>query len=229
MEATYRFGFHAVCNTVPLADSYRALGGTADHFSPAIDPALFHPRRAARPPGSPFRLFCYARPTTPRNAFPTLAAALRTLKARHGDALDIVTAGAAWSPAEHGLLGVVRHLGLLPYAETGALYRACDAGLVAMATRHPSYLPLELMACGAAVVSNRNPHTGWLLRDGENAAMFEMTAGDAARAVQELIADPARLAAQTEQGYRTAAGHADWTATCEHIHSLFARVCAQPA
>src|ERR1035441_8673683 len=42
-----------------------------------------------------------------------------------------------------------------------------------MKTRHPSYLPLELMACGAAVVTNRNPYTGWLLRDGENCVLAE--------------------------------------------------------
>ena len=63
-------------------------------------------------------------------------------------------AGAEWDPGAYGLGGVVRHLGLLPYEDTGALYRACDAGLVAMATRHPSYLPFELMASGAVVVTN---------------------------------------------------------------------------
>ena len=211
IQATYRFGFHAVCNTPALADSYRELGGTADHFMPAIDPAAFHPRRGGRSPGGQFRLFCYARPSAPRNCFETLAAALQELKRRHGEAIDIVTAGGHWSPAAFGLGGVVRHLGLLAYAETGTLYRACDAGLVAMATRHPSYLPFELMASGAAVVTNRNAHTTWLLKDGENAALFDLTRSDIVRAVESLMQDQVLLDRITAGGLATIRdGHADW-------------------
>lgn len=35
-------------------------------------------------------------------------------------------------------------------------------------SRHPSYLPLELMACGAAVVAFDSQDFSWLLRSGEN-------------------------------------------------------------
>ncbi len=227
VEATYRFGFHAICNTPALAESYRGLGGDADHFMPAVDGAVFHPRRGARPEGAPFRLFCYARPATPRNGFETLAHALRRLKERHGDGIDILTAGAEWRPEAHGLGGVVRHLGLLPYARTGELYRACDAGLVAMATRHPSYLPFELMASGAAVVTNRNPHTAWLLQDGVNASLCELTQGDVVRGV-EAVMDGAFRARLVQGGIATIArGHADWDATCATIHGVLDRVCRE--
>jgi glycosyltransferase involved in cell wall biosynthesis len=36
-----------------------------------------------------------------------------------------------------------------------------------MMTKHPSYLPLELMACGTTVVANFNDANSWLLKDGE--------------------------------------------------------------
>jgi glycosyltransferase involved in cell wall biosynthesis len=62
----------------------------------------------------------------------------------------------------------VRSIGMLPYAETGDLYRSCHAGFVMMMTKHPSYLPFELMACGAIVVTNYNQANTWLLKDGEN-------------------------------------------------------------
>ena len=67
-----------------------------------------------------------------------------------------MTAGAEWSPRQFGLEGIVHNLGLLPYAATGALYRSCTAGVALMMTCHPSYLPFELMACGALVVTNSN-------------------------------------------------------------------------
>jgi cellulose synthase/poly-beta-1,6-N-acetylglucosamine synthase-like glycosyltransferase/glycosyltransferase involved in cell wall biosynthesis len=227
VEAAYRFGFHAICNTPTLAESYRALGGTAEHFMPSVDPKVFRPRRQSHPERSgPFRLFCYTRPATPRNGFETLAVALRELKRRHGEGIDVVTAGADWQPQTYGLEGVVRHLGVLPYEDTGALYRACDAGLVAMATQHPSYLPFEFMASGTAVITNRNAHTAWLLRDGENAALCELAHSDIVRAVEVVMYDMIFRNRIVQGGYETIRnGHADWSATCAAIYNSVDRVC----
>jgi cellulose synthase/poly-beta-1,6-N-acetylglucosamine synthase-like glycosyltransferase/glycosyltransferase involved in cell wall biosynthesis len=226
VEATYRFGFHAICNTPALAESYRSLGGTADHFLPSVDSDVFRPRQSQAEHSSLFRLFCYTRPATPRNGFEVLAVALRELKRRYGEAIDVVTAGAEWQPQAHGLSGVVRHLGLLPYKETGALYRACDAGLVAMATRHPSYLPFELMASGAAVITNRNAHTAWLLRDGDNAALCELTHSDIVRAVEAVMHDRSLRRQLVDGGYDTIRNdHNDWSATCAMIYNSINHVC----
>jgi glycosyltransferase involved in cell wall biosynthesis len=228
VEATYRFGFHAICNTPALAKSYRDLGGEADYFMPAVDPNVFRPRRDTSDRNGPFRLFCYARPGTPRNGFETLAVALRELKQRHGEAIDVITAGAEWQPEVHGLNGVVRHLGLLPYAETGALYRACDAGLVAMATRHPSYLPFEFMASGAAVITNRNAYTDWLLHDGENAVLCELTHSDIVRAVEVVMSNRPLREKIVKGGYDTIhVGHSDWSATCEVIYTSIEQICCK--
>jgi glycosyltransferase involved in cell wall biosynthesis len=54
--------------------------------------------------------------------------------------------------------------GVLPISELGALYRSCDVALVLSHT-NLSMLPLELMACGCAVVSNEGPNIEWLLTD----------------------------------------------------------------
>ena len=221
-EATYRFGFYGICNTPALAESYRALGGHAEFFLPAVDPAIFHARgRARRRAEDPFLLFCYARPGTPRNGFETVAEALHLLKFRYGHRLQVISAGAEWLPEAHGLGGVVENLGLLPYARTGAVYRAVDAGLVAMATRHPSYLPFELMACGAAVVTNRNPYTSWLLRDGENSMLCEMTRSDITAAVGRLIEDSSLRGALAERAEtEIVAQYSDWEASCERIFTI---------
>jgi glycosyltransferase involved in cell wall biosynthesis len=227
VETTYRFGFHAICNTPTLAESYRAFDGTADFFFPAVDDSVFHARgRPPRRAEDPFVLVCYARPGTPRNCFESLLEALRLVKEQHGEKVELVTAGSGWDVAQFGLDGVVRNLGLLPYAETGALYRVADAGLVAMATQHPSYLPFELMACGAAVVTNRNPHTAWLLKDGENCLLCEISRSDIVRAVGRLINEPAlrdALAARALSGIE--ARHRDWTVPLETIHRSIAKVC----
>lgn len=167
-ELSYRFGFYGIANTQSLKEIYeRDYGGCAVVLKPTIDKTVFYPS-AEEKSSSPKRLFYYARPGTPRNGFELAAAALRRLKKKYGDAIDIVCAGAGWNPAEYGLKDVVRSIGMLPYADTGDLYRSCHAGFVMMMTKHPSYLPFELMACGAIVVTNFNQANTWLLKDGEN-------------------------------------------------------------
>lgn len=179
-ELSYRFGFYGIANTESLRDIYeRDYGGCAVVLKPSIDKTVFYPSTQA-PPGHQKRLFYYARPGTPRNGFELAAAALQRLKQQHGDSIDIVCAGAGWNPAEYGLEGVVRAIGMLPYAETGDLYRSCHAGFVMMMTKHPSYLPFELMACGAIVVTNFNQANTWLLKDGENCLLSAPSASSLA-------------------------------------------------
>ena len=167
-ELSYRFGFYGIANTQSLKEIYeRDYGGRAVILKPTIDKTVFYPSTEKKS-SSPKRLFYYARPGTPRNGFELAAAALQRLKQKHGDAIDIICAGAGWNPADYGLNDIVRSIGMLPYAETGDLYRSCHAGFVMMMTKHPSYLPFELMACGAIVVTNFNDANTWLLKDGEN-------------------------------------------------------------
>ncbi len=224
-EATYRFGFHGICNTYPLRQLYEQHGGTADHFLPAVDNSVFHNvSRPLRDPKEPFILFNYARPAHPRNCFEVVAEGLIEIKRRMRDRLRIVTAGAEWDPKDHGLAGIVEHMGLLPYRQTGELYRSVDAGIVAMATSHPSYLPFELMACGALVFTNYNQHTQWLLKDQENCVLFNLTRSSIADTIECTLSDPERLGKIASQGVRTIAeNYDDWDRPCKAIASAILR------
>jgi glycosyltransferase involved in cell wall biosynthesis len=225
VEATYDFGFTGICNTISLKEIYEGQGGKAEYFDPSIDSSIFY--RSSREGGNrkPYLVFCYARPGHPRNCFELLMEALKRLKQRLGEDVSIVTAGAEWSPAAYGVEGVVRNLGLLGYRETGALYRACDAGVVAMKTRHPSYLPLELMACGAAVVTNRNPYTGWLLRDGENCILAETSPSALAESLEEVLRDTALRARLAEASAEVVGRYSDWPAQAEKIYQFMVAEC----
>jgi len=191
-DETYRFGFLGICNSIGVRDRYALRGGVCEHFDPCVDTALFYPAEAtgrARRSG-PLTVFWYARPSYPRNCFEILADALRLLKQRMGSGVRIVAAGEDWNPRDWDLEGVVENLGLLTYRQTAALYRTCEAGVVSMMTCHPSYIPLELMASGALVVSNRNPHTAWLLQHRVNSLITECSASCFADALEEALTDP---------------------------------------
>ncbi len=101
VEATYKFGFHGICNSVSLLDNYASRGGQGEFFSPCVDTNIFHNRNRFQ--RLPHTLFCYGRPGHPRNSFELLSAALRILKQRMGDSLLAISAGAEWDPRDYNL------------------------------------------------------------------------------------------------------------------------------
>jgi glycosyltransferase involved in cell wall biosynthesis len=144
---------------------------------------------------------------------------MRLLKEKMGDGVRIISAGADWSPEDYGLAGIVENLGLMGYSATGSLYRICDAGVVMMMTRHPSYLPMELMACGALVVTNHNPYTSWLLKDGENCLLANASPAAISDAVARGLSDKALkqriTATAAEMVFRD---YTDWDAQAEKVY-----------
>jgi glycosyltransferase involved in cell wall biosynthesis len=136
-------------------------------FTPAVDRTVFHPHgRPGRRRDEPVTVFLYSRPGHWRNCWELASVALAEAKRRLGDRVRFVTAGSWARPSDVGT--GITHLGLLDYRATGALYRTCDVGIALTVSEHPSYLPLELMASGAAVIAFDKEPFSWLLRDGDN-------------------------------------------------------------
>jgi glycosyltransferase involved in cell wall biosynthesis len=192
------------------------------HFTPAVDAAVFHARgRVERDPDAPVTLFVYARPGHWRNCWELALPALNELKDRLGDRIRIMAAG-SW--AETGTsLPSMTHLGLLDYAETGDLYRHCDMGLVLTVSEHPSYLPLELMACGAPVVAFDNPAGGWLLRDGVNCLLAPRTIDGLVDKLEAMAVDPTLRSRLAQQALvDIAERHSDWDASLGDLYDFLA-------
>jgi len=189
-EATYRFGFYGIANTLGLKKVYESeYGGRAVSLDPSVDMSIFYPNSQRQYKKKQYTVFFYARPGHPRNGFELGIEALKRLKYRMGKRVRIVTAGADYNISAYGLDGILENLGRLKVEETGELYRNCDAGLVMMYTRHPSYLPYELMACGCCVVSNYNAYTTWFLKNGENSVVCEPSASSIAQAIATILLD----------------------------------------
>lgn len=166
-ELTYSFGFHGICNTAPILAMYKSYGGAGITLVPSVDGRIFYPV-PKKSPSQVKRIFLYARPGTPRNAFELALASLRIAKQRLGSTIEILCAGEDWNVDAFGAGAIVKNLGTLSIAETAALYQTCDIGIALMMTKHPSYLPIELMACGALVISNKNSYTSWFMKHNNN-------------------------------------------------------------
>jgi O-antigen biosynthesis protein len=218
-EETYRMGLYGIANTPPLKETYESFGGTAVSFLPCVDTDVFHDRRPHRRPDDPFTVFMYGRPGHPRNCYELAVAALRRLKESMGDRVRIVTAG-SWSGDKDSEPWLDR-LGLLDYRQTGDLYRRCDAGLVLSVSKHPTYIPLQLMASGALVVANDNPANGWLLRDGENSLLADPMADALAAALERGLDDQDLRAKLTERAVADIRDrHADWRPEVDRIYGF---------
>lgn len=220
-ENTYRFGFYGIANTVSLKDVYeREYAGKAAYFTPCVDTSVFHPSAAPARPRK-LQLFCYSRPQHPRNSFELLTAALRIVKSHLGHKVRIVCAGSKWDPRDYGLEGVVDNLGLLSYEQTAELYRTSHVGAVLMLTRHPSYIPMELMASGCLVITNKNYWTEWLLRDEENCLLTDTAASCLAETIERGLTDDAlrqRITGAALDMVRRS--YTDWDAEMAHIYEF---------
>jgi glycosyltransferase involved in cell wall biosynthesis len=84
-----------------------------------------------------------------------------------------------------------------------------------------SLLPLELMACGCAVVSNSGPNVEWLLND-QVAQLAPPTPEDLADSVLTLLRDDQLRARKIEAGAALAES-TDWVSEIKVIESALYR------
>jgi glycosyltransferase involved in cell wall biosynthesis len=146
--------------------------------------------------------------------------ALDELKRRMGDRVRILAAGSWSMPDPSDSLPTTAHLGLLDYADTGELYRHCDIGLALTVSEHPSYLPLELMACGAAVVAFDNPAGSWLLRDGDNCLLAPRTVDGLVDRLEAMAVNPTLRHRLAEQAMKDIVErNSDWDAALSGIYA----------
>ncbi len=221
VEASLRLGYYGIANTPTIRQIYeQQYGGLAEYFYPCVDTHIFHPApEESQPKDEPFTIFFYGRPNHARNGFELGAQALRILKKRLGEQVRILAAGAQWEAKDYSLNGVVENLGLLSYRQTAELYRSCHAGLVMMFTRHPSYLPFELMASGSLVVTNYNPATTWFLKDGQNCRLSEVSATSIADVIEQALLDTeGRLQITRRAAEQIQADFSDWGQQIEKIY-----------
>ena len=202
IEQTYRFGYSCIANTPGVGARYLPYNRDMVSFLPGVDHDVFHPG-PTKDPARRQRIVFYGRPERARNGFFLGADILRAVKSRMEDRIEIISAGAEWDPADYGLDGIVTNLGLLgSLPQVADLYRSADLGLILMATPHPSYQPLEYMACGCVVATNINEANRWLLTP-DNALLVEPIPKIAAKRITDLLANPAGMAHRIRHGFET--------------------------
>ncbi|WP_426619375.1 glycosyltransferase [Pseudomonas rustica] len=226
-EQTYWFGFHGFTAgswLSTLLTKEFGMSTTALGFS--FDRALYKPH--SRLDTATTRVFFYVRPPTARRAFELGVLVLAEL-ARRIPNLTVVMAG--WDVHHYAFPFSCDHAGLKNPDELAELYSSCDAALVLSMT-NLSLLPLEIMACGVPVVSNRADCTEWLLND-DIAMLATPTVNDLAEALEQVLCS-STLREQIKKNAFAFTESASWSAEgdkmvegLEHLLSHSAIMTAQ--
>lgn len=195
-ENTYRFGFFGITAGDWLATKLAREYGMHTHaIGFGVD--LEHYRRIPRREPDVRQVFFYARPPTPRRAFELGLLVLDEVWRRLPDTRFVL---AGWDTSNYEVPFPHLSCGTVTVPELADLYNQCDVSLVLSLT-NLSLLPLELMACGCAVVSNRGENVQWLLND-DIAVLTEASVPALASALCELLTNDERrraLAAHAQE------------------------------
>lgn len=178
-NSTYQLGFKGICGGDWLRSIFQSYGGKAIKFDFSIDSGVFFPGEPVRDKVE--RLFFFGRPSSDRRMYDLGVAALTAINAKHPD-VKIIIAGLDDLPK---LPFPAEYLGNMKIEDTGELYRTVDLGLT-LSGSNLSYLPLELMACGVPVLTNRGPQLSWYCKHLENSYCAYPLVSDFVRGFEAL-------------------------------------------
>ncbi|MGB0011967.1 MAG: glycosyltransferase family 4 protein [Candidatus Sulfotelmatobacter sp.] len=211
---TYQFGFHGITAGSWIADVLRRkFNMECSVFGFSYDRHAYGNTGVRLLPFGKKRVLFYARPETERRGF-ELGLLTLSLVAESMPDIEFVLAGFSRGSLDLPFPAVFP--GVLPISALGALYRSCDVALVLSHT-NLSLLPLELMACGCAVVSNKGPNTEWLLTD-QTAQLARADPKSLAQAVIELLQND-RVRLQKIEAAIAFVESTDWTREIRAIES----------
>jgi glycosyltransferase involved in cell wall biosynthesis len=159
-ERTYRFNLYGITAGTwlkSLLHSKYNMDATAFGFG--VDHHIFKPLKNNRNETRTPKILFYARPITERRGFELGMLTLMRVAQKLDDVEFILIGGDIDTDYfDHRF----KTLGVISPKELAFWYNQCDVALVLSLT-NLSLLPLELMACGCAVVSNAGENVTWLL------------------------------------------------------------------
>ena len=186
-EETYKFGFHGICAGSWLSKKLSAdYGMKCQSVGFSFDRDLYQQTLRREP--NKLRVFCYCRPPTIRRGWESAMLALSLVGQKLPD-VEFIFAG--WDMSNYYFPYPHLNAGVCSLKELPDLYSQCDVALVFSFT-NLSLLPLELMACGCIVVSNRAPNTEWLLNDENSVIPASSSPRSVADAMIDILENPVK-------------------------------------
>jgi glycosyltransferase involved in cell wall biosynthesis len=221
---SYELGLLHIANTKALSEVLDHNNIKSSFFNPGVDKEVFNDTGRPDQMDRPTRIFFYMRPGHLRNCFELNVEIIKRLKPRFGSAIEIHCAGAYFNPRDFGIDGYIKYIGMLPYEETGSLYKTMDIGVSLMASSHPSYPPIEMMACGVTVVTNTNPATSKFFNT-DNSVIVSPVVDEVVEKIAFLIENPGERMAIGKKAARFAKLTVpDWDTTSQEFLDILENI-----
>lgn len=217
-QRTYGLPLHIVALGSTLARRFeRRTGQLADAIDAAVDTSVF---RMTVPPADrdgPMRVLFYARPDLRQRGYELGVESLRRFLSRCPDA-EITVFGAM----EERLRAIDfphRSIGIPSREELAAEMNRTHALLSISLSERVSWVPLQAIACGAAVVETDACGLRDVLPEGAGCRIAEPTPASITNRLVELAAGPESRAQFAQAGADAMAGH-DWSETVRQFEDL---------
>jgi len=183
-EETYKFGFTGLTAGSWLSRLLRSKYGMKTFpVSFSYDRSLYY-RHSCKEPDID-HLLCYVRPATERRGWEIVNQTLALVHKRNPDVRFILVGGQVdISQCDYPAFNP----GSIKLNELGNLYSQCKVALILSCT-NLSLLPLEVMACGVPVITNKGDNVEWLLND-SNAVLANANPQSMAKAVLDVLELP---------------------------------------
>ena len=218
-EQTYRFGFKGITAGNWLAQKLSEEYGMETYpISFSYDHELY--QRKKKKEKSFKRVFFYARPVTDRRGFELGLLALNEVHNRD-KSIEFIFAG--WDISGYKINFPYLNAGVVAMDALADLYSQCEVALVISST-NLSLLPLELMACGCPVVSNKGKNVEWLLNE-SNSILAEPTVENLSQAILNLLNDDEKRKRLIENGIKyseTTSWEDEAKKVCKLIDNIYA-------
>ena len=216
-ENTYRAGLHCITLGPWLAKLLRErYHVTADHFDFAVDKEVFYPREVAR--DATRRVCFYARPTTPRRAYEMGVAGLQIVKERLPEVEICFFGTATLTPAPSF---PITECGMLDEEGLANLFSSSDVGVV-FSLSNPSFVPLEMIACGCAVVELASERWLGVLTHDENAWLVTPNPVAIANGIIQLLTNDDIRSRLIQNGLRLTQDMS-WSASARQVEAVLLR------
>jgi glycosyltransferase involved in cell wall biosynthesis len=219
----YRLPIQPITLGATLAERLAArTGQVVDTLDLGIDSGVFHVGTAPADRGADLRVLFYARPELRQRGYALGLAALTQFHARFPEA-EIVLFGAM---EEH--LGHVSFpytcIGIPPREELAREMNRAHILLSLSLSEKISWVPLQAMACGAAVVETDACGLREVMLEGAGCRIADANAESITECLIELATDSAARVALAEAGAREMARH-DWRVTIDQFEATLLRRC----
>ena len=213
-EETYKFGFYGITAgswlKTKLQDDY-SMECTDFSFGYAKD--QFFPLK--REPRCFSRVLFYSRPPTERRAFELGILAFEKLSKLYPELVFILM---GWDLSNFNFTFNYENPGIVNRDDLNDLYNTCDIALVLSLT-NLSLLPIELMASGTVVVSNKGPNTEWFLNE-KNSKLVDTSVDAIISGISCLLESPSELLQYRLEGFNSTK-NLDWAYEFKKVAGIF--------